>query len=1457
MKRFFAFALALCMILSASLTAIPVFAADDWHAGWHRAGTVTNNGSALTITAKGGESSYITLSNPANMGDQFDVEFTLQMKVFGNQNFQIKTGKHRVMFNVTESAITNAVPNGSAVATTFPFNVGYKAHTYRVIGNNGTAEFYADGYYIGKAPLEVNNAGKEIHVWNTSSATSSSEMVLTNIVTRPYKGSLADQGEGQEEEKEEKPVETTGSVAFHHDFDDPKEEAYYGSNYGGWEVHDGVLEAANYWAKYFAAAPKLQIEPETDFHFKMRVKFTGFSQGQGFQFFWPGHNFYVTTWADRFTFSGLSSSSSDSLGNLVDNQFHIFEVQTYNDASMVKMSLDGKLLTDMPAGNSTRTDYHIYMYTYSEGGNLSGAQIDWVDFQPTMYDLAWETPYKNATYLEGKEIPLKAIVRNQEKEIPQIDYKIDGQVVATGYAPDYQATLKDIRAGEYTITAEYGDSVSKGLPINIVYKVDGELQANLSTDGTLSAGIDLFDKGLANVIHVEYFLDGEKIGETSQDPYRVQVSGISHRRHKLVAICRDAGGTVLKTFEKVLDMPVGSANVSQNYSTDITYAVAGDSGDATLDYKNGNHRLYLKHMPNGLTYLTDTGEETYELGTGAFEIITEGPIAEVYRYGQLAFTYYMPMTEEVGRDIKENGLTIADYKAIIPEQRGNYFVKENVTDKNAVYTLGEIPYYHVTDFVADKNDEFELVVNDSYFQVNLKVEDGKIKVLNTQNDNTPVFEKEILDISDTDGKVYYRIENGAGMCRLYANGRWKNTFRAIHTTGKGYMSVNVTGGDGLDYLAVSDNRDLAIYTDEFDGKGSRASEEFWAYTNMGAHVEPDAGRMLLHALDRTNAMAEINAFAADFNLVADVNIQKLNGGFYFILSHSVTSTYSKIGYNAKKKQFEYVDVINKAETVKATQEGTLPVGETMRMELVSRLLPTGKQVILYVNGQPMIGTDAALNGNGTLGFLLNDAVAYIENISYRGDAKMLHGLYDYPGVLGDPSTMDKIEDGDKITLMSGAAKRVYTTDGGKTWQYEEGIAGDSGNIAELPSGECISIVRKQIGVNEMGIATYQDFSYISYDRGKSWTEQGPVQPFAKNNRITMGNRITVGPSGRVYYASGENNDETKGHIVVYYTDNKGKTWTKSKTEFKADVQGHPIQEGVCLETASGVVRAYFRNESGRINYFNSYDYGETFDLTRHETPFLSAQNCFNVERDPYDGKTLYFAWGYDNAGLSGSDGSPRTRWAIARSLDDGETWEYVGTGHEKNEVLGFIMMNLNITVSKNHLVLECMSLDDGTTSQWYGRRVTIPKDQVSSKRFDQVHYATPADINNTVSISDTQKKALILDPAQGAGLVEGNRTENVVLEDKVSIDFVAGYVGALVKDNADAIILKRGDAEIAFAKSDLTERDGKWFVAIQDIALKYGLFINEIDNIKILSIEEGIGDGKKEVLKTAIDFSRD
>ncbi len=1455
MKRFFALTLALCMILSASLTAIPAFAADDWHAGWKRNGTVNTNGKAVTIKSEGGASSYITLSNPANLADQFDVEFTLQMKTFGNQNVQIKTGKHRAFFGVTESTITNSAPNGSATATSFPFNVGYKAHTYRIIGNNGQAEFYADGYYIGKAPLEVNDSSKEIHIWNTSSTTSSSEMVLTNVIARPYKGSLAEQGDESQEEEEEKTEEVVGSVAFHHDFDDPNEEKYYSSKYGGWEVHDGVLETANYWDKYFAAAPKLQIEPETDFHFKMRVKFTGFSQGQGFQFFWPNHHFYVTTWEDRFTFSGLSGSSSDSLGNLVDDQFHIFEVQTYNDASMVKMSLDGKLLADMQAANSTRTDYHIYMYTFSEGGNLSGVQIDWVDFQPTMYDLVWETPYKNATYLEGKEIPLKAIVRNQEKEIPQIDYKIDGQVVATGYAPNYEATLSNLRAGEYTITAEYGDSTSKGLPINIVYKVDGELKANLTADGNLSAGIDLFDKGLANVINVEYFLDGEKIGETSQEPYRVQVSGVSTRRHKLDAICRDAGGTVLKTFEQVLDMPVNVKNVSQNYSNDMTYTVTGDSGVAIIEHKNGNHRLYLKHTTNGVVYLTDTGEETYELGTGDFEVITDGAIAEVYRYGQLAFTFYMPMTEEVGQNVSEQGLSVVDYQISMPIQRNNYFVKENVTNKNAIYQLGEIPFYHVTDFVADKNDEFQLVVNDSYFQVNLKVEDGKIKVLTTQNDNTPVFEKEILDISDTEGKVYYRIENGAGMCRLYANGRWKNTFRAIHTTGKGYFAVNVTGGDGLDYLAVSDNHDLAVYTDEFDGKGVRASDEFWAFTNMGAHVEPDAGRMILHALERTNAMAEINAFAAEFNLVADVNVQKLNGGFYFILSHSVTSNYSKIGYNATKKQFEHVDVLQKAETVKATKESeTFPVGETVRLELVSRRTSTDKQVILYVNGQPMIGTDEALNGNGTFGFLLDDAVAYIENVSYRGDAKILHGLYDYPGVLGDPATLDMIEDGDKIMLVGSSSKRVSTIDGGKSWQYEEVVSGDSNNIVALPTGELISVVHKQIGVNEMGIETYQDFSYISYDNGKSWTEQGPIQPSAKNNRITMGNRIKVGASGRIYFACCDNNDETKGHIVIWYSDNKGKTWTKSKTEFKSEEQGYPIQEAVCLETESGVVRAYFRNESGCVNYYNSYDYGETFDLTRHATPFLSAQNCFNIERDPYDGKTLYFAWGYDNAGLSGSDGNPRTRWAIAKSVDDGETWEYVGTGHEKNEQQGSIMMNLNINVAKDYLVLECMSLDDGSNSQWYGRRVTVPKDQVSSKRFDQVHCAKLSDIENTVSISDTQKKALILDPDQGVGLVNGDRTENVAVADKVAIDYIAGYVGALVKEEGDSIILKRGDAEISFAKSELLQKDGKWFVTIGDVAEKYGLFVNEIDNIIILSIEEGIGEGKKAVLQTAIDL---
>ena len=90
----------------------------------------------------------------------------------------------------------------------------------------------------------------------------------------------------------------------------------------------------------------------------------------------------------------------------------------------------------------------------------------------------------------------------------------------------------------------------------------------------------------------------------------------------------------------------------------------------------------------------------------------------------------------------------------------------------------------------------------------------------------------------------------------------------------------MTGGDGLSYLAVSDNTDVYLYRDDFKKTAEFDSMSYFQLQNgMSAYVDPSKGTMLLNALDKTDAMAEISAYVGDATLSADVTVNESNGGF--------------------------------------------------------------------------------------------------------------------------------------------------------------------------------------------------------------------------------------------------------------------------------------------------------------------------------------------------------------------------------------------------------------------------------------------------------------------------------------------------------------------------------------------------------------------------------------------------
>lgn len=215
---------------------------------------------------------------------------------------------------------------------------------------------------------------------------------------------------------------------------------------------------------------------------------------------------------------------------------------------------------------------------------------------------------------------------------------------------------------------------------------------------------------------------------------------------------------------------------------------------------------------------------------------------------------------------------------------------------------------------------------------------------------------------------------------------------------------------------------------------------------------------------------------------------------------------------------------------------------------------------------------------------MDDSVAYIENLSFRGDSRPVLSMTDTvmsTTKSGNISAShDAIDLEDEVIVVGENTVSMTTKDGGKNWTILPKNPGYSFNMVQLMTqkedgtwvrtGEVISLQRKQVGTNEDGIPTWDYLTQYSTDNGKTWETRSYVDGNGVPGRITMNNRITQGKSGRIYYACCDNNNEDFGYTTIWYTDDKGKTWTKSETDLDAKAVGYCIQEVVCLETDSGV-----------------------------------------------------------------------------------------------------------------------------------------------------------------------------------------------------------------------------------------------------------------------------------------------
>ncbi len=1458
MKKILTFLIVVCILAT---TCLPAMAAEEgWYTGWTEYGTVEQSGDTITLP-----DSYIgkPLSTP---GNKFDVELEYKVNTSSNggNSIGIMNGTNRLFAMIYSGYVEYNIP-GWAVGKNLThrkkvmYPIGMDWHTYRFIGQGQRCEVYIDGYYMGEIEIETRTSSSgRIEI---AGGTGQGASVRNVIFHDPTKVSLSSSGEAEVVVSPTYPAEE-----YFSDFVAGEDTSVWENNkVNRWRVEDGMLRGDNNMG---VKSEMNLVSRKTGFaddfvvtaRLRWPVKSTEVPMQSGILLYWDNCQFHVKLTYQQFTYYngaagravGSSANLTGDLRGKLNSEWQEIRIETYNYCEGAKFYLGDTLLFDGYIKRFAEQMGESTLSFYTEQNFLGEAEscmdVDWVRYVPITHNIIIEEPINESTYLQGNPIPLNALVKNNQENIPYVDYKINGNVVARGMAPDYEAQLTNIGQGNYTVTAEYGEQVSPPVSFSVVQAVKGSLNVKANSNGSYTLNAGLYDK-ISNVAKVQFVLDGVPVGEDTVAPYSHTLSSLTPEPHKLAAYYYSKSGVLLSIAGEDWAPTLTPNSASRSYTNEVAYTVTGGSGSGTYELNNGHHKVSLTHTPSAVTYVTADGVESFSPGTGTFNIITQGAVADVYRNGQFAFSFFLPQTSAVGQSYKQNGLTFTGKSISVPKERGTYYSDTNVTQGRYSYRLPSLPYAYRTVFVADKTDNARIAVNDSLFRTDVELKDGKFYVWTIQLDASPAERIELCDAVDADN-VYYHIETVGGMNRIYGNGKFLSSFRSIPSAGEQSVLVEVNSGNGLSYVTVTDNKDVFIYNDDFTGSGEFNSVDYWQATKgMGLLYDKTTQRMFLMATGQKDAVAELTAYSGDTYVSADVIATGESGGLWMIYHHSHTEKWTKVGYNFETGKYEVIHSLDGTTYKRAEKEGTFPVGESVHLELVVECGDWQRTATLYVNGMQAISySDSLGNVRGKTGFVVTDNFVYLENASYRGDARPVLSMTDSVELAsGLGATCDIIELADgTLQVVTELGNSNYTDDGGKTWTKGPSNSAYKQNILQLRvkqadgtyalGDEVLSFIPMATGgADENGKALGNVKIWHSSDRGATWEEWGFMfpEPIGDTYFFTA-EGVKQGPSGRLYAAPSRDDlmepgifSEDAGVAQCVYSDDGGRTWTLGGIVSYKDVKS-VINEPQIVESHDGVVTMYYRTDTGMIRAVKSYDGGNTFDLEHiYRTPFLANGNCFGVTVDPIDGKTLYIAWGYDNANLAASNQVPRQRWSIARSMDDGVTWEFLGTTYEctyggaKNT-----NMNTMMNVTGDYLMINGYCLDAEANIHTYRRIDLVRKDRLKgSKAFEQIHLSSVDTLETYWGTTFEQMAPYIVaNDSNGVVYLNGRKVDGAAQNGEILLDCIASYIGATIESNEKGeILLTYGEAKIVI--DNVTNRNGKLFVNRESVANQFGFGI--------------------------------
>ncbi len=598
-------------------------------------------------------------------------------------------------------------------------------------------------------------------------------------------------------------------------------------------------------------------------------------------------------------------------------------------------------------------------------------------------------------------------------------------------------------------------------------------------------------------------------------------------------------------------------------------------------------------------------------------------------------------------------------------------IKMNVFDENNKV----IPMFQVlkgdTILISDDLSKYGVsIAENEWFDVRMTCVNGVVSA----------YFNDIMVFSfDDNAEIVNYTEGRAGIMISRANGKFDNfVVRGVET---GVPSSNAKPTP-------------TEYKDDFEDESANENPNYWieqSTVDDWKIVSKDGN--LCYGTNGTakETYTWLHVFEKDptVSLEFMYDAKKKDSGIGFFVRLSPATAYVKIGYDNTIKKWYIIDTQAERDgdiNTTYSKESALKENEWHSLKIEG----SGKSMSVVVDGKTIFDKIEVVQvGYGRIGAYSENSALYIDNVEMEfpnGDIPQ-DGLIEHKmcDLFYDASVDVEVLDDDHI-LGIGTHGAYLSSNGGLSFDLIGGHSADEEYVdkhyEELtePRGY-VSMLQLHDGsflyINDTDMVVKKTTNGF-----KSWSDIGSVVPkealkddqgrtlrMSHNNSMTEVQledgtwRVFMPLSLRLY----ENHLATSasGHYTeIYYSDDGGVTWQKSKTDsrdfcFDYERTGHLHEwaESKVVKCSDGSLRLYLsRAKYGCMQYTVSYDNGVTWEGQYSMPELQVAKSSYNIIHDKEDG-SYYMIFVNNNPTRLGSTFN-RTRLSLVHSKD-GMNWEFL------------------------------------------------------------------------------------------------------------------------------------------------------------------------------------------------------